>query len=530
MGWSWAMHFCQLVLENLVDEVLVEKGQLDGLLRDGLPSPSTRARRPLGGSYVDNALLLAPTEEGCNELMRALLGKLRARGLRYHEHVVAQRSVDFVGVQLDLGRAVLRNTPHRTWRLRKSLSRLLSLGQTTPHAMQKVAGHLVHFFTLSRSPLSLLRRIYDFQKLEAGKMHSLSPQLRRELRVAQGLLCVAHQVDLAWQPCTAAFLGDSSSKGFALSVGSVLPEEVWEAARFSERWRFRRRARAAEEEEPLPQGLWRPGQYAHTEVLARLGVALPPAQARPARRSLLPAPPGEEEVVGIVPALADALLRKDRWTRILRGGWARRAPILDLEARVLVMGLRRACRDVASHGTELLSLSDNLSAVCAFTKGRATEHKLRVHTERAAGYALACGVRWKVRHVRTHRNLTDHDSRAADRGEVARGRVEVSNLFAVSSALQVSPQPVRPPPGLPPPPRLADGQVRLRKLPRVLPALLLVGCPPCFRQLLEHMGLDVGPCLFESAKNRKDPPTPKTCPQMDQPKPLLENFSWTAVF
>ena len=68
------------------------------------------------------------------------------------------------------------------------------------------------------------------------------------------------------------------------------------------------------------------------------------------------------------------------------------------------MSLRREARSVASHGKRLLTLCDNLSAVCAFDKGRA---KCR----RALAIQIATGIQWHLRYVETARNPSDEGSR-----------------------------------------------------------------------------------------------------------------------
>ena len=107
------------------------------------------------------------------------------------------------------------------------------------------------------------------------------------------------------------------------------------------------------------------------------------------------------------------------------------------------------------HGKVLLSLSDNLSAVLAFSKGRAGCQRLRLLCETATSLQICCGIKWHVRHVRSHRNATDGDSRAADRGEIAAGAREVFAPVQVRAILGDTPPGEAPaargPPGLRPP-------------------------------------------------------------------------------
>ena len=128
-------------------------------------------------------------------------------------------------------------------------------------------------------------------------------------------------------------------------------------------------------------------------------------------------------MVGIVPEVHQDLVEADRWLAILVGAWKLSQAIHMLEGRVVLLGLRRALCGIQHHGKGLLSMSDNLSCVLAFEKGRACDFELRTLTMQAAGWLLATDVSWHLRHVRTHRNALDHGSRLADKGELRPGEV-----------------------------------------------------------------------------------------------------------
>eukprot|EP00974_Lingulodinium_polyedra_P045845 4395348-Lingulodinium_polyedra.AAC.1 len=64
----------------------------------------------------------------------------------------------------------------------------------------------------------------------------------------------------------------------------------------------------------------------------------------------------------------------------------------------MLVGLRRRCRQACHRGTQALSLSDNLSAVLAYAKGRAAGHGFRA-LGRGAAYVLGCDARWHQRRL-----------------------------------------------------------------------------------------------------------------------------------
>eukprot|EP00971_Amphidinium_carterae_P169779 3363758-Amphidinium_carterae.1 len=78
-------------------------------------------------------------------------------GFVYHEEEEATQLLHFVGVELDLVRRRLRNTPKRVWRLYGALEHLLRRRCASGAQMQVVAGHLVHLFMVRPIALSSMR-------------------------------------------------------------------------------------------------------------------------------------------------------------------------------------------------------------------------------------------------------------------------------------------------------------------------------------------------------------------------------------
>jgi hypothetical protein len=64
-------------------------------------------------------------------------------------------------------------------------------------------------------------------------------------------------------------------------------------------------------------------------------------------------------------------------------------------------GLRRVCRTVANHNKRVQSVGDNMAELAASEKGRARDYALRAILVCAAAFQLACGVRWRQRHMDT---------------------------------------------------------------------------------------------------------------------------------
>ena len=63
-----------------------------------------------------------------------------------------------------------------------------------------------------------------------------------------------------------------------------------------------------------------------------------------------------------------SLLDSTRWLCVVFGGWQIKGVIKSLRTRIFVFGLKRSCRCLAHHGAKLLSVGENVSAICALQK------------------------------------------------------------------------------------------------------------------------------------------------------------------
>eukprot|EP00973_Karenia_brevis_P083213 11538292-Karenia_brevis.AAC.1 len=114
--------------------------------------------------------------------------------------------------------------------------------------------------------------------------------------------------------------------------------------------------------------------------------------------------------------LPDELLEISKWHRCVVGAWKRNDKIHNKDCRAAILGLRRTAREGHDAGDELLSVRDNLSEILAIEKGRAKDWALNTLCRRPAALQLGADISWKRRHVESLRNVSDFDSRLADRG------------------------------------------------------------------------------------------------------------------
>ena len=105
--------------------------------------------------------------------------------------------------------------------------------------MQRVVGHLVNFFGLNKPALSAIFRLYEFIAQDlTDTMRFFSQHVDHELKLLAGLIFVSAEITLNLPTHSAVFLGDSSSKGYALAVTEARAGDILTARRHHERWRF----------------------------------------------------------------------------------------------------------------------------------------------------------------------------------------------------------------------------------------------------------------------------------------------------
>ena len=99
---------------------------------------------------------------------------------------------DLVGVRPLGSKRWLAHPSKRTWRLRYALGSGLKVGSIALCHMRKVAGHLVHHFSICRPALPCLCKIYQFIGNGTGGPKQLDRAMRTGLEVCRGLVPIVH--------------------------------------------------------------------------------------------------------------------------------------------------------------------------------------------------------------------------------------------------------------------------------------------------------------------------------------------------
>ena len=428
MGWSWSLHFCNMVTSDClrvgIGRALGVPAQQVPVLAEHLPVPLLQPDMVATASYVDNGNIIGTSSSLVARALAGFLDELTRRNLEFHE--VEHPTQHFIsgGVEFFFDTGICRHKTSRAWRLYQSLEHLLRLGGCTGLSLRVVLGHLVCHFMLCRPALSCLDLTYRFVARNLHKFARFSQAERAELLVAKGLVFLC-QTDMAKPWSALAYCTDACMSGWAMLEAALPLDEIMEAGRVKERWRFR----PGDPVDPVDLIAdadvgWSSGisaDFARDRAL--LLEAAPPVRQREVLDSRPPRRLIGNTLAGIAP-LSDSILSPSKWRLVLRGGFWYAEAIHMLEGRTTLLPLKRASRSTALHGHKFLTIGDNMSSLLSFERGRARDWGLRQLTRVSAARSIACELDQRHRYSETDRNPSDRDSRAAERGEVRPGQVQ----------------------------------------------------------------------------------------------------------
>ncbi|CAE8638853.1 unnamed protein product, partial [Polarella glacialis] len=449
MGWSWALHMAQEIVSHQVSQT--ENFDKSDQIRDKQVAPLLQPGRPVLGIYVDNVAIIGGVPEDADRRMRAVCERFGQLGIPFVvTHKSSQSYLDTIGLRFDFARGALMHKSRRCWRLRLATLALLRRRKVRGSVLQVWGGHVIHHFSLLRPGMSCLHSFYRFIEFAGNEQKVLWPSVRQEMRLVIGLVFLG-EAHLGAPIHENVYLGDSSTYGFSLMVTKSSQLEVRQATLHRERWRFI--APDVELGAPLvspldfsslgglsplggdvvpPPGLWPPGaheissgwsrgscpgagfgtstQYGR-QLLQQAELRRKPVQSwRPSRppRPLV-------EVPDSIPVIGPEWDKQDRYTLLVAAPRHHTAEHINIkEMRVLLMGVRRCCRDRSALGHRVLLLSDNLVSVLALEKGRSSSYSLNLLCRRAAAYSIGGRISFRFRHIGTDRNVADAPSRWFD--------------------------------------------------------------------------------------------------------------------
>ena len=439
MGWSWSLFFANesvnFIAGGWVDRPLQQ-------VRDKSPVPLLNGG-PIIGVYVDNISIIGRTFDDTMAAAKVQSFFEQANIPLTWTQQEPDTCFETVGLIIDFKSGTIRNKPKRLWKAFLAGRELLRRRRIPTKLLEFWLGHMTSIFMITPSALSCFFDIYRYIQLFRDKRAVLWSSVRREMRLALGLLWLSSS-SVVMDPIRQVDAGDSSGKAFALTTTWATFGEVAEVSKWREVWRYQPLAQTLKQavevgsREMVLQALCElEGEVVDSPLIPQeirpcqpFGAALRTTYAdwllgflakdktwhktssiatqfRSGRRKRL-----EVDVNTMVPPVPSKLCEAGRFTLLWRKRWRDTDWHINAkEAQVCLSSLRRTARVTELHGKLKVTLCDNLPALCCFERGRSSSFRLNRICQQAAGYQMATGIRWRLRHVESLRNPADKDSR-----------------------------------------------------------------------------------------------------------------------
>eukprot|EP00435_Cladocopium_sp_Y103_P010201 s4329_g2.t1 len=445
MGWSWALFLANETIASIVRES--SKGPpLE--LRERLPVPVIEGPNTVSSTYVDNVTIFGEDFEQvakrCEEVDRS-----------FAQHGIPVvwtqpqpvQTLETVGCRLDLLAGTLSNKTSRIWRVHLAGLELVRRGRVQVSQVEVWLGHATSLFRLRPCLLSVFDKIYKFIELGRGKRFPLWPSVRKEIKLASHLVCLAH-VNLRSSFINQIDAGDSADHGYALMTRSLPDFELERLIRFKERWRYialpteladaihledkNKLINLIEQKTGVTNhsiqvsdgfnsghvrtgcgidteyGQWlqqviEDGDWKKTSAIASQ------SRAKVKRKADVKWP-------ALVEPVKQQVLDPSKYRLLWAKRWRNSSAHISLkEALVALSSLKRTARVASLSGMTKITLCDNLAVVLCFEKGRSSSPSLNRLCRISAAFQCGLGICWRLRHIESPRNVADGPSRWFER-------------------------------------------------------------------------------------------------------------------
>lgn len=393
MGWSWALHLCQSVMNHAIEESGVPSHRI--ISDKGQPVKLSNISDIACGGYVDNFLVVGCDQSAVDAGLAAIAGRLRGLGLTVHEEVGATHETSFVGLSFNGIKGTVGLKPGRILKLQKAIRELVERNFCSGELMQLILGHITWAVMTRREGLSILKSCYAFVHQNQSKACRLWPSVRWELQTIAALLPLFKgRINVGWSDDLIA--SDSSPFGYGVCHRKIQSELCSEIGSQSERWRFRfEDAVDARKHAAQTVGLGVP-EKGVIDIIENL-------------RTVDESDGNSSDSFHEVPIeVLDPRLWNVAWSR----PWRFHDNILHTEALALVWSVEHVLRSSRNFGQRLLFLSDNLPLTLSASKGRGKSSFLTKPLRQLCAFALATGSKLHVRWIPSEWNVADRPSRA----------------------------------------------------------------------------------------------------------------------
>lgn len=400
-GFSWALFFAQKANEQLSGSTrLLREASLAHdrgepvVLRVGRNTDS----KPFYYVYVDNLGVFGNSRAAVEQSMQELQQEFDSRGLILHSSSISDGEVEALGCMVEGRLLRSRITPTRLWKIHQGLLGLVRRGRCTGRTLEVVIGHCTFAGLLNRASLSIFCSVYPFMKKHYREVSALWPSVKNELLAFSGVIFMLCQDWWRhWNPVVSS--SDSSLTGYGICQAVWPSQKVAEVGRRLERSRFKRTSGHSARESALVAA----GLDGHRELWGKATSST--------IRSLSEKGWGIDEHFVEVPA---AGLRRELWSPRVWGKWHIPESILILEARTVLLAVRRLAMMRFGHDLRHVHLCDNMAVTLSFERRRSKNFKLLRIIREYAAYCLARNIHVSIRWIPSELNISDEPSRFHD--------------------------------------------------------------------------------------------------------------------
>ena len=378
MGWAWALWWCQRLHERIAERSGLSREER---LQDFTPPPKGKFWHV---QYVDNLHVMGTDPVEVQSRFRGAVAELKKAGLTVHEEEEFEEETKILGWEYDKA-GVFRPTRTRIWRVRKALRYLVGVGRATGQQLERLLGRMTFIALGRRETLSIFGEVYTFIRRHYKQETPLWKSVRRELVVWDGLAPLIFQnLRSPWgdQLCSV----DASEWGLGVCTSEIGESVASSLSRYNERWRFR------------------------SGAASRARTFISEENSFGAETFAL-----DEEPMEIVPAETFSSVPFEvvnrSWKVVGRHRWQHVETMPVYEARSTLHAVRHLMRNSENFGKRHVVLSDSMTAILAYSKGRAHAHRLRRVVQQTSAYVLATGSNVYVRWIPSEWNPADNPSR-----------------------------------------------------------------------------------------------------------------------
>ena len=155
MGWTWALHWCQIIHERIAERSGLRP---DERLQDFRAAPTGSFWHV---QYVDNLHVFGTDEKEVKERFWLAVDELKRSGLTVHEEEVCDEGARVLGWEYEVS-GIFRPSRQRIWKIRLAAEQLLARGSLSGRELERLMGHITFASLGKREMLSIFGETWRY--------------------------------------------------------------------------------------------------------------------------------------------------------------------------------------------------------------------------------------------------------------------------------------------------------------------------------------------------------------------------------